>query len=266
MTEPADTLDPTDDGRAIGTLKEWLSIYADLIFPPSCVLCHDPLETGRQGQLCADCLDGLADRREACPRCASLVVGSATLTGDCPQCRGVRFHFEEALRLGSYDGPRRSAVLRIKRASQRNLAVSLGELLAAGQQERLKALSLDAVVPIPMHWSRRIWRGTNSPETIALCLARCLGLPLASHLLARRRRTAPQASLAPSRRRANVRGAFRAQRHADLPGSRLLLVDDIMTTGATLSEAAKELRRNGAEFCRRGGRGTRRGDVVSGRT
>ena len=99
-----------------------------------------------------------------------------------------------------------------------------------------------------MHWTRKIWRGTNSPETIAERLARHLDIPLASHLLVRCRRTAPQASLSPSKRLANVRGAFRAARHPDLPGARLLLVDDIMTTGATVNEAAKMLTRAGAAF------------------
>ena len=75
-----------------------------------------------------------------------------------------------------------------------------------------------------------------------------MGVPSASHLLVRRRRTAPQASLSPTKRVANVRGAFRARKHADLSGARLLLVDDIMTTGATVNEAAKMLCRGGASF------------------
>jgi predicted amidophosphoribosyltransferase len=93
-----------------------------------------------------------------------------------------------------------------------------------------------------------LWRGVNSPTTIAERLSARLRIPLAAHLLVRRRRTALQASLPPSRRLSNVRGAFQAVVHADLPGSRLLLVDDIMTTGATVNEAAKMLTQAGAEF------------------
>jgi predicted amidophosphoribosyltransferase len=91
-----------------------------------------------------------------------------------------------------------------------------------------------------------MWRGGNSPDVVAQRLAAELGVPTRPTLLARRRRTAPQASLPPSRRKGNVRGAFRAARHADLPGARLLLVDDIMTTGATVNEAAKTLSKAGA--------------------
>ena len=227
---------------------KWLAPYVDLMFPPSCAFCHSALETGGQGLLCSACREELADRRGSCSRCGSVIVENALSASDCRQCRGQRFHFDAAVRLGAYEGSRRSAVLRIKRSSERNLAVSLGNFLAAAERNRLRAMALDGIVPVPMHWSRRIWRGVNSPETIAECLARSLNLPLAPHLLTRRRRTAPQASLAPSKRRANVRGAFRATRHADLPGARLLLVDDIMTTGATVNEGAKELRRAGASF------------------
>ena len=152
------------------------------------------------------------------------------------------------MRLGSYEGLRRTAVLRIKKPSERGLAIALCDLLFVSNRQRLVALGTEAIVPVPMHWSRKMWRGANSPETISERLSRHLDLPMAAHLLVRRRRTAPQASLSPNKRLANVRGAFRARKHADLPGARLLLVDDIMTTGATLNEAAKVLRRAGASF------------------
>ena len=140
----------------------------------------------------------------------------------------------------------RSAVLRIKRERNPGLAMAMADLLAATQGGELSDWRPDAVVAIPMHWSRRAWRGVHSAETIANRLAARLDIPIASHVLVRRRRTAPQARLAPSRRKANVRAAFRACAGRDLEQSRLLLVDDIMTTGATLNEAARTLLRSGA--------------------
>lgn len=151
------------------------------------------------------------------------------------------------MRVGSYDGALRLAVLGCKRPWQHPLAFALGQLMAEELGPRLAAARLDAVVPVPMHWSRRMWRGANGPEIVAEQVARKLQLPLAGHLLARRKRTRPQARLTVPRRRANVRGAFRAAAHRDLPGSRLLLIDDIMTSGATLNEAARTLRAAGAE-------------------
>jgi predicted amidophosphoribosyltransferase len=125
--------------------------------------------------------------------------------------------------------------------------MALGDLLAMTQRGELARWHPDAVVAIPMHWSRRMWRGVHSAEIVAGRLAAHLDVPLASHLLVRRRRTAPQARLAPSRRKANVRGAFGARASRDLARARLLLVDDIMTTGATLNEAAKTLLDAGAD-------------------
>jgi ComF family protein len=228
----------------------WLNLGLDLVFPPSCALCHCPLENRQAELLCSACRAEVIEGGLACVRCGSTVVSDvhADATSGCPRCKKERLHFHGVVRLGVYQGTLRSAVLRIKKQHERPLALALGELLARSNDARWTALRPDAVVPIPMHWTRKIWRGTNSPETIAERLARHLDIPLASHLLVRCRRTAPQASLSPSKRLANVRGAFRAARHADLPGARLLLVDDIMTTGATVNEAAKMLTRAGAAF------------------
>lgn len=151
------------------------------------------------------------------------------------------------MRLGAYEGALRTAVLQLKRPWGRPLAMSLGDLLADVCGSSLHAAQPDAVVPVPMHWSRKMWRGVNSAETLAECVARRLELPMAAHLLSRSKRTAPQARLSIPRRRANVRGAFRAGKHRDLAGARILLIDDIMTTGATLNEAARILRAAGAE-------------------
>jgi ComF family protein len=218
----------------------------DLVFPPACGFCDAPLDgTPRGAALCCECRELLLDTRAYCPRCAASASPVARVAA-CVDCRDARLHFEQATRLGVYDGPLRTAVLRIKRPAERGLAVALGEWAAATLEERLVAWNPDAVVPIPMHWTRRMWRGANSAETLAERLAARLRIPMAAHILTRRRRTVPQASLAPGRRRANVRGAFRVRRNRDLPGSRLLVVDDIMTTGATVNEAAKTLVRAGA--------------------
>jgi ComF family protein len=185
----------------------------------------------------------LPQLQRACPRCGSRLPAAPIA---CPHCRDLRLNFREVCRLGTYEGLLRSAVLRIKRPQEQSLAVALTELLVERSADRLRSWQLDVVIPVPMHWARRAWRGENCPETIASGLGAALRLPVAPHLLVRHRRTVAQASLSPRRRRANVRGAFRTGRHADLPGARVLLADDILTTGATLNEAARTLCRAGA--------------------
>ncbi len=165
---------------------------------------------------------------------------------ECKNCAGGDWNFSQVTRLGSYDGMLRTAVLRTKKAGERALAIALTDLLIAGSAQHWMAWKPDVVVPIPMHWSRKAWRGNNCPETMAQRIASRLGVAAGPHVLTRRRRTAPQANLSAARRRSNVRGAFAIGRSIDLDGAKVLLLDDVMTTGATLNEAAKILRLAGA--------------------
>lgn len=251
MKPPAATVRPPTSLAAAARptsrrVATWLRLGLDLVFPPACAYCHVELESSVDGLLCAECLLRFVSRAAACQRCAATAKEAMLDEEGCPQCRGQRLHFATAVRLGAYEGPLRSAVLQLKRPWGRPLALTLGDLLAESLASQPQGVQCDAVVPVPMHWSRKMWRGINSAETIAERVARRLNVPLAGHLLLRSKRTAPQARLSTPRRLANVRGAFRAREHRDLPGSRLLLVDDIMTTGATLNEAARVLRRAGA--------------------
>ncbi len=228
-----------------GGVRRFASLELDLVFPPDCGFCRVELEPGSGQRLCEACRTMLTDARPSCPRCGAWMPVPHAGEG-CPKCQEHRFHFQSVVRLGGYEGAMRSAVLRIKRPQERILATALGRLLATTAGSQLAQFQPDVVVPVPMHWTRKAWRGTNSPETIARQLAEHLKLPLRGELVARRRRTVPQASLTPPRRAANVRGAFRAAAHPDLKGACVLLVDDIMTTGATVNEAAKVLAKAGA--------------------
>jgi ComF family protein len=118
--------------------------------------------------------------------------------------------------------------------------------LAQTRCSELKSLEADAIVPVPAYWTRRSKLGHNSPDALTSALSQELKIPVASQLLVRNRATQRQTELIPSERRANVRNAFTARKHADLPGAVILLVDDVLTTGSTAHEAAKTLRRSGA--------------------
>jgi ComF family protein len=227
--------------------NHWRRSALDLVFPPDCAACQIELEPGGELALCETCRASMIDLREACERCGAQTAVAGQLA-DCANCRDRRLAFAGVIRLGAYEGALRSAVLAIKRERGRPLAIALGDLMVNTMLARFSALNVDAVVPVPMHWSRHLLRGVNSPQVIAQRIARKLNVPVVGGLLVRRRRTAPQAELSPSQRLANVRGAFRVRAHPDLRDSRLLLVDDIMTTGATAGEAARVLRRAGAAF------------------
>jgi len=159
----------------------------------------------------------------------------------------LSIRFDEAIAAGIYDGLLRHLVLRAKHPAEESVATSLGKLMSRRANDRLRELRPDVVATIPMHWRRRLVRQTNSPELMGEVLARSLGVPFAPRLLKRTRATKPQPSVATSDRIPNVRNAFRLRRGYALAGATVVLVDDILTTGATCSEAARALRRAGAE-------------------
>ena len=145
--------------------------------------------------------------------------------------------------LGGYGDDLRTAVLRAKRPGAEPVAAALGRLIARRHRDTLAAWRVDAVVPVPMHWSRRALRGTNAAEEIAAQVAADLRLPC-RRLLRRARATRMQNELPFEERPANVQGAFRPRRGA--AGLRILLVDDVVTTGGTLEGCRQALAAAGA--------------------
>lgn len=124
--------------------------------------------------------------------------------------------------------------------------MALGVRLATVVADRPFPEPPDLIAPVPMHWWKRLIRGTSAAETLACSLASTKSLPIASDLLRCRRYTKTQSLLTGEERRLNVKGAFAASRRYDISGARILLVDDVITTGATCDSAAKVLLEAGA--------------------
>jgi ComF family protein len=158
----------------------------------------------------------------------------------------MHFPFDQVIRLGPYDGLLREVILRLKHAPGEGLAEVLGELWADHSAPRLRSLGAALVVPVPLHWWRRLTRGYNQSEVLAQALAARLGLPCRPGCLRQVRATSHQKGQSPANRRSNVRDAFRGQSRPELKGQTVLLVDDVLTTGSTAGEAARALRRAGA--------------------
>jgi ComF family protein len=137
----------------------------------------------------------------------------------------------------------REVILRLKNSREENLAEIIGGVWARHMTLRLRELAPQAVVPVPLHWTRRYWeRGFNQSEILARCLAKNLQIPCYPYCIRRLRRTPRQTyQTNAAARRANVRGAFQARSHYDLAGKTVLLVDDVLTTGATANEVARAM-------------------------
>jgi ComF family protein len=218
----------------------------ELLYPARCLLCHE-LRGPEHAPFCAACWQALfTDSLPCCPRCAATVGPFAAHDGRCVHCRHEALPFDAVVRLGAYEGRLRDVVLRLKHRSGEGLAEVLGQRWGAEQRARLAGLGADRVVPVPLHWWRRWRRGYNQAAALAYGLGQALDLPCQRWWLRRVRPTPPQTSQSGAARLDNVRGAFQARRGATLRGRTVLLVDDVMTTGATVTEAARALRDAGA--------------------
>jgi ComF family protein len=231
------------------TVAEFLHNALDLIYPHACLVCDAP-ESGatalRHG-LCNECHRAVtADPLPVCPWCAQTVGPHTDTSGGCPECRGTALGFDGAFRLGPYDGKLRDAVLRMKVLAGEGLADLLGRTFAECRGEAIRTAGVDLVTPVPLHWWRKWQRGYNQSEAVARELAAGIGAEFAPKLLRRVRWTPKQSQSTREARRENVKGAFRASRSANIAGKTVLLVDDVMTTGSTLGEAARTLRAAGA--------------------
>lgn len=216
------------------------------LLPAPCLGCGEPLPAaGSPLGLCARCQAALAPLpREACAVCARPLAAHA-LPADyrCGACRQRPPAFDRLLALWSYRPPLDAVVQGLKFGRLDYLGRHLAAALAKGFGDRLAGF--DGIVPVPLHWRRHLARGYNQAERIARPLADRLGLPCAL-VLSRRRATPPQSLLGKTDRLANLRRAFRVPRPARVRGLRILLVDDVATTGATLDAAASALKKAGA--------------------
>lgn len=229
------------------TCASWLTDAArglsTLVYPRTCAFSGTPI---REGWFSASVVASLTEdaARPYCRRCGAS-VGPHAATSSCSLCDGESFSFDGVVRLGRYHGDLAQACRFIKAHQHHRLAVALADLFHETRRAELRSFSPTGVIPIPLHWWTRWRRGYNQADALAGQLARRLGTRCV-RVLRRKRWTPAQHYLSPTRRRSNVQGAFAAARSSDLAGQRVLLVDDVLTTGATAGQAARVLKQLGA--------------------
>lgn len=219
----------------------------DWFYPPHCYHCGEVLLGSRSRILCPRCYQDLtASRIEGtiCRICGLLLHTEAEAEATCTNCQTHQPDFDMAHALFSYAGPAGSLIISFKFHGEFFLGPRvLKRAIETGWMPDGLG-ELDAIVPVPLHPRRERERGYNQALLLAKTLARHLDRPLHRRVIRRTRHTGQQTKLAAHRRWENVRGAFQAD--ADVRGARLLLVDDVMTTGATASECARVLKKSGA--------------------
>ena len=219
-----------------------------LLVPPRCLACDEALDPERARRICKTCLESIErlcfEGIPCCPHCG-IPTGPAWKGGGdtpCGPCTHSPPTFEAARAWGFHEDALREAVLRLKFSGRSALAAPLGALIAHAAQALPPA---DAVVAVPLHPRRLRERGFNQAALLARAAAADLDLPMLSGALERVRETGAQTELDRALRAANLRGSMRAERRL-VDGRAILLVDDVLTTGATASACAAALLAAGA--------------------
>ena len=238
------------DGKRI--INELGLGFKELIFPTTalCPVCHQ--EESIRGSLGRNCLRKIAFiTPPVCRRCGrpmrgAPILGAAIRETECGQCRTTSYYFTKAGAAGLYEGALREYLAELKYRYRPELGAALGVLLVEWLKMNRTFGRADIILPIPIHPQKMEARGYNQAELLAKPLRKYLGIPLKNDIIIRGKITESQSALGKDERFANVKEAFRVADPSAVSGKRILLVDDILTTGATASEASRVLLRAGA--------------------
>jgi ComF family protein len=222
-------------------------VALDAVLPPTCLSCT--VAVAEPGTLCAACWGKIAWLEAPLCACCGLpfpVDGAAAGDLLCMACGRERPVFARARAAFGYDEASKGLILGFKHADRLHAAPAFGRWMARAGADILEGA--DIVCPVPLHWTRLAWRRFNQSAVLARAAAGIAGKPYVGDLLVRRRRTPQQGDLGVDARRRNVRAAFAvARRHRGrVDGARVAILDDVLTTGATVGECARTLLKEGA--------------------
>lgn len=229
------------------SVKRFFPALLDVLLPPLCHICHSFITNAEALHICPACSERLPlVASPLCPICGIPFAG----TGDdhrCGACLAHPPHYNIARAHFLYEGPIRDLIHSFKYNQRTYLRYPLALLARHAVNDLVASHAPHLIVPVPLHCTRLRQRSFNQAVLIGRVLSRQLGLPLLPDALARTRQTEPQIELSAAERRLNVKGAFAVGRPACVTGKRILLFDDVMTTGSTMDECAKELKKAGAD-------------------
>lgn len=239
------------------TTRDWtdsqfrriLDSLLNLIYPDACLICAQPVSRSRDCGVCHNCWDNLLALKIGPAHCPSCGLPLPNLNMDseflCLACCRQLPPYSGARSFGHYSAELRQVIQALKFQRRRNLVGLLAPLLAGVFWDSWDRSDFDCIAAVPLHSRRRRERGYNQSELLARFLTRLLAIPYRS-VLCRVRPTQPQVGLTDIQRQENVRNAFRCNNPREIVHQRILLVDDVMTTGATVASAAHVLMEAGA--------------------
>lgn len=218
----------------------------DILYPKqrSCAVCDNKIDNSAIMGVCAWCMDLLPlITGPVCGKCGKPKKGE---TDHCTECDGIKIHFEQALSVFEYTASVQRLIYRIKYRGEQYLSCVLGGFLAKRLKEQ-KGWDYSALVAVPLHKKRQRERGFNQAALLASEISMMLDVPVIRNVLVRTKETSVQAGLGRQERFANLRQAFSVNEKSGIEGKRVVLVDDIFTTGSTVNECSRVLIEAGAE-------------------
>ncbi len=226
----------------------WIKEITDLVIPAvaTCQLCGSRRKPGKYAGLCCICqkeLDYWEEKYHQCDICGRYIAGGVV----CPVCSEKKPPFSMATAVGPYRGILKESLCSLKFRGDRKLSVPLGKLLAQKIRFRVNVEDMDLIIPVPLHKDKLQGRGFNQAELIAREVSREIRKPVANRILIKKRDTTSQTHLSQKEREANLKNAFYVMDRSRIQGAVILLVDDILTTGSTVSECTRELLKWGGE-------------------
>lgn len=219
-----------------------------LVYPPVCAFCYEAVNM--DCRLCPACMHQLISTQTCCQRC-SMPIPPVLPNDDCIHCRKAGWRFSRVVALGPYRGKLREAVILCKKMKSDNLRQALSEQLVYRIRQRLPIIDQQQpiLLPVPNHWSRAFSKMAPTAFRLASMISRQTGWPVSTRIVRRIRRTEKQGMLSIHERRQNVRGAFQKASTQSLSGRHVLIVDDVLTSGATANEMTRQvLRGNPADI------------------
>ena len=227
--------------------QTWLDAGLAFFYPETCQICGAGRASPQQGFVCADCWSQVRFiKTPFCERCGLPYEGDLTTPFECVNCREMELHFRSARSAVAARGVVLEAIHRYKYQRALWFEPFLADLLLRQALPELQGAGWNVIVPVPLHSAKQREREFNQAERLAGCLGAALQIPVNTTLLRRVVPTRTQTLLTRPQRAANVRNAFVMRDGKRLHGQRVIVVDDVFTTGATTSACARALRRAGA--------------------
>jgi ComF family protein len=230
-------------------LKSAAQNLIGLVFPARCSICEAPLDPRRSSPLCPEhAREILLIEPPACSKCGRKLFGESVEALICAECRSGRIHYDAGYSAYLFDGPLRELIHLFKYRKRRYLGSFLGGLLLDYLRHRADFTGYEIILPVPLHWWGYCRRGFNQAMDLAKPLSRHFRIPIMKRTLKRVRYTRRQVGLSRVERRANINNAFKVTRPCKVAEKKVLLIDDVITSGATLNECARVLKQAGASM------------------